>query len=125
MANGQLTVSVSVEKLLDTLQINRDGHAAEYAKAKAGYIKVTTGQLNDYIERLANGEMLGRAYIPQPPEDHTGDYDDAIAMMQWSQDATIDLTQDQFKQYVQDDWGWKSSWVTSNSTYTAAAVALP
>jgi hypothetical protein len=38
-------------------------------------------------------------------------------MMEWSQDDTVALTQSQFKQYVQDDWGWKDQWLTSNTAY--------
>ena len=89
---------------------NRESHGAAYEKAKAGYIKVTTKQIEAYLTRLANGELLERAFIPTPPEDHTDDYyDDAIDMMTWSTDDKIELTQGQFRQYVKDDWGWKTS----------------
>jgi hypothetical protein len=42
-------------------------------------------------------------------------------MMEWSEDQTVELTQQQFKQYVTDDWGWKDSWVASNTAYMKAA----
>jgi hypothetical protein len=120
MVNG-LTVNVDKARLLSTLKRNREAHGAAYEKAKAGYIKVTTAQLKEYVERLAEGELLIQRFINSPPEDHTGDYDDAIQMMEWSRDDTIELTQGQFKQYVMDDWGWKDSWVTSNTAYLDAA----
>lgn len=116
----EITIQVEKERLLSALKENRYTHSAAYAKAKRGYIKVTTEQVQRYLTRLANGELLERALLPAPPEDHTGDYDDVIAMMEWSQDDTIELTQAQFKQYVQDDWGWKGSWLTSNTAYLQA-----
>lgn len=117
MVNGVITIQVDKERLLTTLQANKEAHGAAYEKAKAGYIKVTTQQLQDYVNQLANGDVLVHRYINAPPEDHTSDYDDVIAMMGWAKDDVIELTQGQFKQYVQDDWGWKEAWVTSNTGY--------
>ena len=119
MSNG-LNIKVDKDRLMLALEQNRSKHGAEYEKAKAGYIKVTTEQVKGYLTRLANGELLERAFLPSPPEDHTGDYDDAIEMMAWAQDEFIDLTQAQFKQYVMDDWGWKDQWLTSNTAYLQA-----
>jgi hypothetical protein len=115
--SGSLEVKVSKERLLATLEANRAAHGTTYAKAKAGYIKVTIKELEEHLTRLADGHLLERVYIPGPPEDHTGDYDDAIEMMKWSTEDTVLLTQGQFKQYVQDDWGWKDAWMASNTSY--------
>lgn len=120
MANGQITISVDKAQLLTTLELNRRDHGTAYEKAKGGYIKVTSAQLKDYLTQLAEGELLIQRFIPAPPEDHTDDYDDVIEMMKWAQGASIELTQQQFKQYVQDDWGWKEAWVTSNTAYLQA-----
>lgn len=120
MGREGITINVDKARLLEALEKNRVQHEATYEKAKAGYIKVTTDQVKAFLTRLADGELLERTYLPTPPEDHTGDYDDAIAMMQWSQSDTIELTQSQFKQYVQDDWGWKDSWMVSNTAYLQA-----
>lgn len=120
MVRGELTILVDKDQLLEALRENREKHGAAFAKAKAGYIKVTTKQVKEYLTRLANGELLERAFIPQPPENHTGDYDDAIDMMTWSTDDKIELAQGQFRQYVKDDWGWKDSWTASNTQYLEA-----
>ena len=117
---GELTITVDKDELLIKLRENRATHGAAYEKAKAGYIKVTMKQIEEYLTRLADGNLLERAFIPSPPEDHTSDYDDAVAMMTWSTDAEIELTQGQFKQYVQDDWGWKDQWMVSNTQYLEA-----
>lgn len=112
-----LTIWVDKVKLLEALKANRDQHAEQYEKAKAGYLRITKEKCNDLAERLANGELIGQQWIDPAPADHTSDYDDVISMMEWSTQESIELTQSQFKQYVQDDWGWKDQWLTSNSGY--------
>jgi len=114
-------IKVKKDQLLEALRANRDGHAAQYEKAKAGYLKVTKGKLADLIARLAEGEVIGQQWIDPAPEDHTKDYDVVISMMEWSIGDEIVLTQAQFRQYVQDDWGWREQWLTSNSVYVEAA----
>lgn len=120
MANGSITIRVDKKQLLEALEKNKAAHGAAYEKAKAGYLKVTRQSLEDMLQRIVGGELLPRLWLDTPPDDHTGDYDDVIAMMQWSLDNTIELTQAQFKQYIQDDWGWKDAWTTSNATYLQA-----
>lgn len=117
MNRNDLTTTVDIKALLVALRKNRDAHGAAYQKAKTGYVRTTMAQLQDYITELAAGQALNRPFIPIPPEDHTRDYDDAIALLEWSQDVTIELTQAQFRQYVQDDWGWKEGWLVSNTAY--------
>lgn len=112
-----LTISVKKDQLLTALKQNRAGHAAQYEKAKAGYLKVTKAKLAELVDRVAAGELIGRVWLDHAPEDHTADYDDAIDMLEWDTNDEVALTQSQFKQYVQDDWGWKEQWLTSNSAY--------
>lgn len=118
--NRDLTITVDKVALLETLRQNRTKHSKAFEKAKAGYIKVTMQQLKDYIQQLADGDTGIARFVNAPPEDHTTDYDNAIDMMEWSTDDTIELTQSQFVQYVKDDWGWKQSWIASNSEYLQA-----
>jgi hypothetical protein len=117
---GEFSIQVNKEKLLAALEENRDKHADAYQKARLGYIKLTRNELEAALDKLDRGEMLHRILSNVPPDNHTGDYDDAIDMMKWSTDTTIELTQAQFKQYVKDDWGWKDQWTTSNTAYLEA-----
>lgn len=122
---SQLTVNVHRDRLLATLKENREKHGADYEQARVGYVAVTAKQIKEYLVRLAGGELLERAYLPNPPENHTKDYDFAIQMMEWSTDETIELTQTQFAQYVQDNWGWRDRWMVSNSAYMEIASQRP
>lgn len=120
MVRGELTIQVSKGELLAALKENREKHAAAFEKAKAGYIKVMRQSLEKHLQDLRRGEMIHRIISDAPPDDHTADYDDVISMMEWAKGGEVELTQQQFKQYVKDDWGWKDSWVTSNTAYLEA-----
>jgi hypothetical protein len=56
------------------------------------------------------------------PEDHTRDYDRVIAMLERHQGEAIDLLEDDFAMYVQDDWAWKAQFLASNSGYSGKAA---
>lgn len=113
----EFSVTVNKDELLAALQSNRDSHRVAFEKAKTGYIRITTAKLKEALEQLDRGEMLHHVLSDIPPADHTPDYDDAIDVMQWSVEDTIELTQTQFKQYVKDDWNWKRQWTVSNTAY--------
>ncbi len=38
-------------------------------------------------------------------------------MLYLSVDDNIELMVEEFKNYVQDDWDWKTRWMSSNSGY--------
>jgi hypothetical protein len=43
-------------------------------------------------------------------------------MLEMSKEDTIELTQQEFSQYVQDDWHWKDQFLFSNMNYSSAAA---
>lgn len=54
------------------------------------------------------------------PEDHTDEYDQLLEMLAMSVDDEVELTAQEFAQYVRDDWSWKHQFTRTmrrNSTY--------
>ena len=45
------------------------------------------------------------------------DYDRAIGMLEMSIDNEVEITSLEFQHYIQDDWGWKNSFLLSNTKY--------
>ena len=113
------TVKVSKVKLLDTLKKNRETHKEQFEQAFKGYRKkmVETLQKNlDSFEKGGNVEVVVNVNLTRP-QDHTEDYDRAIQMMTWEINDEIELTLQEFTQLVQDDWGWKQQFTTTNQFY--------
>jgi hypothetical protein len=121
----ELTVTIDKADLLDRLKKNREKHAQEYQTAFEGYVLVVTQELEEKLAKIKAGEAVETYSVHTAPVDHTSEYDDLIDMLEMADDKQMELTQQQFRQYARDDWGWKQTWATENMTYTAAAVGRP
>ncbi len=119
MMNG-ITIQVSKDVLLKTLQTNHDKHAKEYDKAKRGWVKLFRKELVDKLATLDAGGKLELHITNQKPESHLDDYAEAIEMVGFHAHPTIELDQQEFRQFMKDDWNWKRLWAASNSTYIAS-----
>lgn len=58
------------------------------------------------------------------PENHTKDYERAIRMMSASIYDEVRLSEQEFDQYVLNNWEWKNKFITSNSFYVDKAKGL-
>jgi len=72
------------------------------------------------IVRLKKGKTVDQ-YINLPvPVDHTLEYDRVIKMIELDTREEITLNENEFAQFVMDDWQWKREWVGTVSNYTSA-----
>ena len=130
------TVRINKDKLLEIVITNRDKHATEYREAIEGYWISLQEAFEDKVEAVENhiskieskdrtnkqmadgpsAYLDNRNDLPKP-EDHLDDYDSIIAMLQWSEDDTVELEATDFNNYVQDDWGWKEQFTRMSDTY--------
>jgi hypothetical protein len=123
------TILVKKDQLLAKLQQTRADHRAIFEEALVGF----QAKVNEEVERLVLRSHAGfrddiRISI-KAPEDHTRDYDRAIAMVEMSVDDTIALSEHDFAQYVMDDWGWQGQFLrnvygsnTANSKFSDSYV---
>ncbi len=116
------TVTINKGELLDILTANRDKHEAEYKDAYEGYLKACLDSLESYLKRFKAGECEKVRWSETPPVDNTKDYNRVIHMLGLSVDEVIELTHEEFQNYVEDDWHWKESWRLSNSKYSTFGI---
>lgn len=114
-------VTVRRDELKAKIQANRATHRAQYEKAIEGWAQEVTQLLQDDIDALRRGVRRRLTATDPMPTDHTQDYDRVLAMLEMSIDDTQTLDEQTFRQYVLDDWQWKSNWVASNSKYNIGA----
>lgn len=114
-------VTVNKEKLIQIVQSNRVLHRSQYEKAFEGYRKECMEVLEANLKSLQHSRCHIVVFREQAPEDHTEDYDRVIAMLKMSVDENVQLTSEEFSQYVQDNWQWKDRWSMSNFKYTSKA----
>jgi hypothetical protein len=113
-------ITVKKPELLAKLQQNRADHRAIFEEALAGWMAEAERELTEQRERLLAG-VRRDVYVRKPvPTDHTSDYDRAVAMIEMSIGETIVLSEEDFAQYVMDDWGWQSQFLSNTYGSTRA-----
>lgn len=122
MRGQGLTIEASVERLMKTLAANRDKHFKDYEKAKKGWRKLLTKQLSGLLADLEAERSLApdQLHLPPKPTHYLKEYDEALDMLKYASNTAIDLNQEQFRAYVNDEWSWKTHWEASNTSYLAA-----
>lgn len=114
------SVKIRRNELLGIVRENKEKHIKEFNEAvedfKRAVIKISEENL-----ALANSgdlkEIAKIKSVPQKPISYESSYTRAIRMLELSVETEIELDLHDFDQLVQDEWQWKQSFTTSNSTY--------
>lgn len=111
--------SVKVDKveLLNILKANRSTHFVAFQKAFEGYRQECIRILEKNLESLRTNKNVVVHFYEQAPQDQTKNYDIVIKMLEMSVDSEVELSIQEFQNYVNDEWNWKQAWTTSNSKY--------
>lgn len=119
-----MKMTIKKDKLIEVVSSNRDAHVGIFREAVEGYKKLAVERLEEHIERIKSGS-LERVYVTLPaPENHLGDYDRVLKMLELTEDTSMVLDEQEAAQYVMDDWGWKDQFLSSNSSYSMTAARL-
>ena len=111
------TVRINKGELIEALTANRKTHKLEYEVSIRGWKEECIGKLEQLLQHIKDGALPDASiHIPQP-DDHTKDYDLALKMLNMSVDNVVELTSEQFNQFINDDWEWKARWSASNMKY--------
>lgn len=115
-------ITVDKEELLRRLSANKATHRDVFRAAITGYREKALDRLETRIRQLKDGKLPDLYIDLAVPEDHTRDYDRVIEMIMMHIDDTFDLTEQDFRAYVMDDWAWKRQWTDTSRTYADLAV---
>jgi len=112
-------IVVDKDQLLDTLKDNRDTHRTAFMAAMDKFRTLAIERFEENIEEIKRGGPV-RTFLELPvPEEHTKDYDRAIMMLEWDKGTEVELSEVEFAQYVEDDWGWQQSFASNTMSYTS------
>jgi len=111
-------VRVKRDDLLAKIVANRDAHKALFEQAQAGFRARAIEELDDMIAAAKRGDV--RLFVGlTAPEDHSADYDRAIAMLEMSQDDVVTIDRLTFAQLVRNEWAWFKQAQSTNTTYAS------
>ena len=144
---GLQEVRVSKDSLLEVIKDNRRQHAEQFDLAYAGWKveviedleKTLRKEKKDYRDMLKRykksialwEERLARAknddfitdakhFRVAKPTHHIEDYNGAIKKLELSLDDELELTSQDFNQFVMDQWAWKSAF---DADYGSRAIS--
>lgn len=115
------TVKVNKDDLLEKLVANQETHQKDFELAWDGFrIKAmdnVTAML-DTLKQAISPQQVNLWVNLEAPENHSEDYVRAIEMLAWEVGDEVVLSEAEFRQYVQDLWGWTHAVSMSNIAYT-------
>ena len=115
------TVKVSKDELLETLNENRDKHIADFKEAMVEYRKAATKELTEMLKQAkSKTDKIKRGITAPEPVSYEGSYKTAIRMLEMSVDEEVELSEHEFKQYVEDEWTWQASFSSNTLMYKNA-----
>lgn len=111
------SVRVDASKLLEILRKNREVHIKEFNEAVTEHRAKVIEQMKKNLTQAEDGGKLVCAISLPEPKSYESSYNLAIKMLEMSLDKEIELSYDEFQQYVEDEWGWKNSFTATASLY--------
>jgi fibronectin type 3 domain-containing protein len=113
-------VKLDKDELLDIVRQNKEKHIKEFKEAVADYLILVVKLAEENLELAKSSDLEKIAKsksIPLKPTSYETSYIKAICMLELSVDTVIELEAQDFDQLVLDEWQWKKSFSTMNSTY--------
>lgn len=112
-------INVRKDKLIETMQANRDAHRGEFLEAQKKYREKAIEALDRQIALAKAGDKFDLGFSLPIPQDYTKSYNSAIAMLEWEISDEIELDERDFKRYVLNDWEWAAAFAGSTQIYNA------
>ena len=110
------SVKILTSDLLKALTDNRAKHRADYTSAMEVYRDEVITAVDNMWTAAHKREDVRPLHLVKPTN-YLREYDRAIKMATMSVDKEVELDQNDFAQYVMDEWAWKSSFTAMTSTY--------
>lgn len=112
------TITVNKNQLLETLRTNRAQHESDYKEAVEVYNTKAAEWFIESAQLAEQGEVRRNLDLPLPTK-FLDEYDQAIGMMEWEVDPQVELTQEQFSQWVMNKWTWSQHFAGSTQFYNS------
>jgi hypothetical protein len=113
-----LSITANKKQILDTLRKNREEHKAIVAESRVAYVKKAEAAVMKKLDQLRSGKVISLAFQLTVPLDYTTVYDTAIRALELHTGDTIQLSADQVRNLIDDQWDWTGQFTSSNSLYS-------
>ena len=114
--NGSRVIKVVKADLIEQIKENKARHIEQYEKAVINYKLEAAEQLDALIKKNSKGDLDLRLELTTPIN-NSANYDKIRTMFEWEIESEIELTQEEFNEYVQDDNSYSRNASLSNTFY--------
>ncbi|NOQ50307.1 MAG: hypothetical protein GQ557_01410 [Mycoplasmataceae bacterium] len=83
-----------------------------------GYRQIVIENLSKALTMAENFGEIQTKFDIEKPISHIGEYDMAIQMLNMTTSEEIEISKEEFKQYVMDDWYWSQPFKNLAMAYT-------
>ncbi len=111
-------VSVKRDDLRRILAENRLKHEAAFQAAMEGYKKTCIIKLEERLAAARDGKIVDIRVPLTEPTHHLKDYDRVLKMLELSTEEVWQISEDQFGNYVMDEWSWTTHFSVTNAAYS-------
>lgn len=120
------TVTVFKQQLREKISSNKKKHESEYNQAVIEYNSAMKSYYNQLAEKVNshNSESgiipLFKHDPPERPRSYIKEYESVENMLKYEVRDEIELSMEEFSKYIEDDWGWKDTFIyalSKNRTY--------
>ena len=114
--NGSRVMTVKKADLIAQINENKEAHIIAYAKAVEAYKVEALKQLSKLTDDANAGSVTLKLSLTTPV-DNRNNYDKIIAMFEWDILEEVELTQQEFNEYILDETEAARHAFVSNSMY--------
>ena len=114
--NGSRVMTVKKADLIARINENKEAHIIAYAKAVEAYKAEALKQLTNLTDEVNNGSLKIKLSLTTPV-DNRNNYDKIIAMFEWDVLEAVELSQEEFNEYILDETEAARHAFLSNSMY--------
>lgn len=111
------SIKVKKTELLAKLEENAKNHMNTFEKASEGYRKAMISTLEKMLDMAKKGKRVEHYINLVQPMNQFEDYERSIGMLKMHTEEDIEITSQEYAQFVQDKWNWSQQFTTSNSAY--------
>lgn len=113
------TVRVKTAELIHALTENKMKHKEDVVKATEGYQRSVLAAMDEVKTKIKSGKEfnLRKLHAMTPPISKVEEYDRALEMLNMSVDDVVEISETDFRCFVQDQWDWSHQALLSNTRY--------
>lgn len=116
------TVRINKGDLLAKVTANRDNHRRMFEAAQEGFRDAVVAELDKMLADAKRGRRVRTSVELSPPIDQTPEYDRIILQLEMETRNEIELTDEEFANYVMDKWRWTPTVLGLAEQYTEAVI---